>query len=217
MPIVVDQLSLPPMGTNCFIVQRERGAAECVVVDPGAAATEIRLQLARLGTRPAAILVTHCHWDHIGAVADLAEATGAPVYMEATESQVMENPRAFYPDVPVRPYAPDVRLEGDETFEVADIEWETLRVPGHSPGHVAYHSDGCLFSGDVLFAGSVGRTDIPFGDWDVLLQSIRTLVERFPPDTRVYPGHGFPTTLGRELDRNPFLGELRAAAREEAP
>ena len=84
-------------------------------------------------------------------------------------------------------------------------------MPGHSPGHVAYYADGALFSGDVLFAGSVGRTDLPFGDWDTLLDSIRRLADAYPPETTVYPGHGPPTTLGQELARNPFLAELRAS------
>jgi hydroxyacylglutathione hydrolase len=104
-----------------------------------------------------------------------------------------------------------VTLEGGEKLEVAGISFEAALVPGHSPGHLAYHADGCLFSGDVLFAGSVGRTDLPFGDWDTLLDSIRSLVERYPPDTVVYSGHGPPTTLGAELARNPFLAELRTS------
>ena len=109
----------------------------------------------------------------------------------------------------MRGCTPDVLLEGGETFEVAGMSFEVLSVPGHSPAHIAYYADGCLFSGDVLFAGSVGRTDLPGGDWDTLLASIRMLVERFPPETAVYPGHGPVTTLGDELVRNPFLAELR--------
>ena len=89
--------------------------------------------------------------------------------------------------------------------------WQTLPVPGHSPGHLAFAADGALFSGDVLFAGSVGRVDLPGGDWETLLDSISRLAERFPPETVVYSGHGQPTTLGEELARNPFLAELRAA------
>jgi glyoxylase-like metal-dependent hydrolase (beta-lactamase superfamily II) len=103
-----------------------------------------------------------------------------------------------------------VRLEGDETFEVAGLTFETLFVPGHSPGHVAYPTDGAVFSGDVLFAGSVGRTDLPFADWDTLVESIRLLFDRLPAETVVYPGHGPQTTLGAERERNPFLAELRA-------
>jgi hydroxyacylglutathione hydrolase len=208
--LVVDRYQLGQIGTNGYVVRAERGAAEAVVIDPGGDATTIRLELASAGARCVAILITHTHWDHIGAVAELAQGTGAPVYVSEEEAQVLERPRDFYPDVPVGAYTPDVRLQGDETLQVAGISFEVLRVPGHSPGHLAYYADGCLFSGDVLFAGSVGRTDLPFADWDTLLESIRTLAERFPPETIVYSGHGPPTTLGAELARNPFLAELRA-------
>ena len=112
--------------------------------------------------------------------------------------------------VHVRAYEPEVLLDGDETFEVAGLRFQTLLVPGHSPAHLAFHADGCLFSGDVLFQGGVGRTDLLGGDWDTLVESIRSLVDRFPPETVVYPGHGPATTLGAELARNPFLVELRA-------
>jgi glyoxylase-like metal-dependent hydrolase (beta-lactamase superfamily II) len=99
-------------------------------------------------------------------------------------------------------------------LEVAGIAFDVLSVPGHSPAHVAYHADGALFSGDVLFAGSVGRTDLPGADWDTLLGSIRMLVDTLPPETAVYPGHGPITTLGAELARNPFLADLRAEQAE---
>ena len=102
-------------------------------------------------------------------------------------------------------------LKGDETLELAGITFETLRVPGHSPGHLAFHADGCLFSGDVLFAGSVGRTDLPGPTTRPLVESLRLLTERFPAETVVYSGHGPPTTLGAELDRNPFLAPLRVS------
>ena len=211
MPPVVDRYELGPIGTNCYVARADRGATEAVVVDPGGDVTELRLALARAGARCTAILITHSHWDHLGGVADLAEGTGAPVHVSAVEAPVLERPRDFYGDVPVRGYSADVRLEGDETLELAGMTFETTPVPGHSPGHLAFYADGTLFSGDVLFAGSVGRTDLPFTDWDTLLESIRRLVDRYPPDTVVYSGHGPPTTLGAELERNPFLGELRAA------
>ena len=110
----------------------------------------------------------------------------------------------------IRPYAADVLLDGGESLELAGIAFDVLSVPGHSPAHLAYEADGCLFSGDVLFAGSVGRTDLPGADWSRLVESLRLLVETYPPETVVYPGHGPATTLGQELARNPFLGELRA-------
>ena len=211
MALAVEQLALGPIGTNCYLVRRERGAAEAAVIDPSGDAAGIRLRLAGLGARCAAVLVTHGHWDHLVAVADLAEGTGAPVWMAEGERTLLEEPAAFTPPgVTVRPYTPDVLLSGGETVDAAGISFEVVAVPGHSPAHVAYHADGCLFSGDVLFAGSVGRTDLPGASWETLLDSIRTLLDRFPPETVVYPGHGPATTLGAELARNPFLADLRA-------
>jgi hydroxyacylglutathione hydrolase len=210
MPPVVDRYELGPIRTNCYVVRAERGAAEAVVVDPGDDATSLRLELARLGVKAAGILVTHTHYDHIGAVADLAEASGAPVYVSQEEAVVLERPSDFYPGQQIRPWDADVRLAGDETIDLAGLSFETIQVPGHSPGHLAYYTDEALFSGDVLFAGSVGRTDLPRASWDTLVESIRVLVDRFPAETVVYSGHGPPTTLGTELSRNPFLAELRA-------
>ena len=213
MPLAVDRYELGTVGTNCYVVRVERGAPAAVVVDPGDDAARVRLELARAGARCEAILVTHTHYDHIGAVADLAEGTGAPVYAPAGELRVLERPDDFYRSlgVSIRPWTPEHLLEGGEELELAGIALEVVAVPGHSPGHLAYHGDGCLFSGDVLFAGSVGRTDLLGGNWETLVESIRTLTERYPPETVVYSGHGPPTTLGTELARNPFLAELRAS------
>ena len=211
MSLAVDRYELGQIGTNCYVVRPSRGAREAVVIDPGDDAAQFRLELARLGASCAAILITHCHYDHIGAVADLAEATGAPVHVPELEREILANADTVYSafGVRVRPYRDAAPVEGGDTIDAAKIGFETVSVPGHSPGHVAYHADGCLFSGDVLFAGSVGRVDLPGGDWDTLLASIRGLAERYPPETVVYSGHGPPTTLGDELRRNPFLAELR--------
>jgi glyoxylase-like metal-dependent hydrolase (beta-lactamase superfamily II) len=213
VPPIVDSYVLGPARENGYVVRADRGSAEAVVVDPGDDAAQLRLDLARVGARCAGILVTHCHWDHLGGVADLAEGTGAPVYMSREEAPVLASPDDFYAGfgVRIRPWAADVLLEGDETFELAGLSFETVLVPGHSPAHLAFATDGCLFSGDVLFAGGVGRVDLPGADWDTLVASIRSLFDRFPPETVVYPGHGVPTTLGAELARNPFLAELRTA------
>jgi glyoxylase-like metal-dependent hydrolase (beta-lactamase superfamily II) len=208
---VVEQVPLGPIGTNCYIARLSASSSEAAVIDPSGDATGLRLLLASLGARCSAILVTHGHWDHLVGVGDLAEGTGAPVHMPEGERTLLESPDRFTPaGVTVRPHVPDVLLEGGETIEAAGMAFDVVAVPGHSPAHVAYHAEGSLFSGDVLFAGSVGRTDLPGADWDTLVDSIRRLVETYPPETVVYPGHGPTTTLGAELARNPFLAELRA-------
>jgi hydroxyacylglutathione hydrolase len=209
--LAVDRYELGPFRTNCYVVRADRNAPEATVVDPGSDASALRLELARLKTSCSAILVTHGHFDHLGAVADLAEGTGAPVYMPNGERDRLEHYTEFAPaNVPGRAYTPDTLLEGGETIDVARISFDCVSIPGHSPAHVGFYTEGHLFSGDLLFAGSVGRVDLPGGDWDTLLASVRMLADRFPPDTIVYPGHGETTTLGDELARNPFLAELRA-------
>lgn len=212
MALVVDRYPLGQFQTNCFFVRTDRGAAEAAVVDPGADAAQLRLELAQMGASCAAILITHGHFDHLGGVADLAEGTGAPVYMPEGERETLEQFHNYAPPAfPGRPYTPDHLLEGSETVSVAGIDFEVVAIPGHSAAHIGYYADGCLFSGDLLFADSVGRVDIPGGDWETLLASVRCLTDRYPGDTIVYPGHGPQTTLGRELDRNPFLAELRTS------
>ena len=211
MSLAVNRYELGPIGTNCYVVRAHDRAHEAVVVDPGADAPRILEELAALEATCAAILITHGHWDHLGGVAELAQATGAPVYMADDERLLLEDVNSFTPPgVELQPYSPDVTLKGDEVLELAGMSFETLRVPGHSPAHLAYHTEGAVFSGDLLFAGSVGRTDLPGADWDTLVESIRTLADRYPRDTIVYSGHGPETTIGAELDRNPFLAELRA-------
>jgi hydroxyacylglutathione hydrolase len=146
MPLAVDRHELGPIGTNCYVVRADRRATEAVIVDPGADAAELRLRLARDGLRCVAILVTHTHYDHIGAVAELAEATEAPVYAPDGEADVLERPEDVYGPMGIhlRGRRPDVRLQGDETLDVAGIHFESMLVPGHSPAHLAFAAEGAV-------------------------------------------------------------------------
>lgn len=212
MPPAVDRLTLGPLATNCYVVRLDHASSEALIIDPSGTAEEICAALAVVGARCVAILVTHGHFDHITALADLAEQTRAPVHAPAAERALLEHPERFTPPgINVRPCVPEVLLEGGERLVVAGIELDVLSVPGHSPGHVAYSTGGNVFSGDVLFAGSVGRTDFPGGDWPTLIASIGSLLAELPPETVLHPGHGPSTTLGAELATNPFLAELRDA------
>jgi glyoxylase-like metal-dependent hydrolase (beta-lactamase superfamily II) len=209
MTLAVDSFVMGPFGSNCYVIRSERGAPEAAVVDPGDDPTPLRLELARMGSRAAGILVTHTDVDHIGGVAALAEGTGVEVWAPADEVEAMRAGETRG-GMRVAPHDPAHTIRGGDEVTVAGITFEVVDVPGHSAGHVAFHADGQLFSGDLLFAGSVGRVDLPGGDWDTLLDSVRRLLDRFPEDTVVHPGHGPATTLGRELQSNPFLRDLRA-------
>ena len=211
MPLDVEMLTVGSFAENCFLLRRQ-GSDRVLVVDPGEEAERILTAAGELGTVEA-ILLTHCHFDHIGAVAPVAAATGAPVYCPAIEVPVLADIMAFVPWEgfgPYESYEADETVAGGETLELAGLELDVIFTPGHSPGHVTYSVRGeeAIFSGDLLFQGSVGRVDLPGGDWPTLLDSIRTLVDSHSPETTVYPGHMGITTLGAERATNPFLAEL---------
>jgi glyoxylase-like metal-dependent hydrolase (beta-lactamase superfamily II) len=208
----VRMLTVGPVAENCFVLRRD-GADRGLIVDPGEEAERILHVVDELGIGIDAILVTHTHFDHIGAVAPVADATGAPVYCPEIEVPVLADIMSYVPWPgfgPYESYDADETVAGGETLELAGFEIEVLFTPGHSPGHVTYaiRDEAALFSGDVLFQGSVGRVDLPGGDWSTLLESIRSLVDGFPEETRVHPGHMGLTTLGAERATNPFLAEL---------
>jgi glyoxylase-like metal-dependent hydrolase (beta-lactamase superfamily II) len=211
--IDVRMFTVGPVAENCFIV-REKGSSTGLIVDPGDEADKLLKALEQLQIETVeAILVTHTHFDHIGAVAPVAEATGAPVWCPEMEVPVLADIMAFVPWPgfgPYESYDADHTVTGGETLELAGFKIDVIFTPGHSPGHVTYAiaDQQALFSGDVLFQGSVGRVDLPGGDWPTLLKSIETLVDTYPEDTTVYPGHGPITTLGHERATNPFLREL---------
>jgi hydroxyacylglutathione hydrolase len=199
---------------NCFLLRRD-GAQNALIVDPGEEAERVLEAVKELDVTVEAILVTHCHFDHIGAVAPIAKATGAPVYVSEIERPVLADIMSYVPFAgfgPYESYEADHTLKGGETLELAGFEIDVLFTPGHSPGHLTYSvvGENAIFSGDVLFQGSVGRVDLPGGNWETLLASIGTLVESLPEDTTVYPGHMGITSLGVERRTNPFLAELAA-------
>lgn len=203
-----------PVQENCFIARAD-GSTRAVIIDPGDEADRILAPVRELGLEVEAVLLTHTHFDHVGAVAPVARETGAPVYVSEIERPVLADIMSYVPFAGIGPYESyeaDHVLRGGEQLELAGLEIDVLFTPGHSPGHLSFSipSEQALFSGDVLFQGSVGRTDLPGGDWDTLLASIGTLVESLPEDTTVYPGHMGITNLGTERRTNPFLGELAA-------
>jgi hydroxyacylglutathione hydrolase len=213
--IDVRMFTVGPVQENCFIV-RAKGSPRALIIDPGDEAERLLQAVSDLGIEAVdAVLITHTHFDHIGAVAPVARATGAPVYCPKLETQVLANVMDYVPWPgfgPYESYEADHSVQGGEVLELAGLGIEVLFTPGHSPGHVTYAlaEEDALFSGDVLFQGSVGRVDLPGGDWPTLLSSIESLLERFPGETTVYPGHMGTTTLERELATNPFLRELAA-------
>ena len=228
----VRAFTVGPVQENAYIVSTAPlpGAAgpgrPAVIIDPGDEAPRLLAAVQELGVQIEAILITHCHFDHIGAVAPLAEATGAPVYCPEIERSALTDIMRWVPPGfgPFDSYEPEHTVAGGERLSLAGLDIEVLFTPGHSPGHVTYAiaptaeaaaGERALLSGDVLFAGSVGRVDLPGGDWATLERSIGELLRRFPEQTVVHPGHMGVTTLGRERDTNPFLSELRVPVSRE--
>jgi hydroxyacylglutathione hydrolase len=214
---------------NCYILSDPEqapgpdGLRPAVIVDPGEEPERLLEAAQALGVRIDAILLTHCHFDHIGAVAPVARATNAPVYCPEIERPVLADVMSWVPAGfgPFESWEAEHTVAGGEHLSLAGLEIDVVFTPGHSPGHVTYAiapaSAGVgadaktvsLLSGDVLFQGSVGRVDLPGGDWPTLERSIGGLMRAYAPETVVYPGHMGVTTLGRERDTNPFLTELR--------
>jgi hydroxyacylglutathione hydrolase len=239
--IDVHAFTVGPVQENAYLVRAGAQATRALMVDPGEEPRRLLDAATALGVEIEAILITHCHFDHVGAVAPVARATGAPVYCPEIELGVLADITKWtMPGFgPFESWQAEHTVKGGEKLLLADMDVEVLFTPGHSPGHVTYAIDRAsastqgsasvedkegsvgsqpaLFSGDVLFQGSVGRVDLPGGDWATLERSIGMLMSRFERDTVAYPGHMGVTTLGREWDTNPFLAELRAAAMSPVP
>ncbi len=225
----VRMFTVGPVQENAYIVRASNASTRAVIVDPGEEPERLLEAATELGVRIEGILITHCHFDHVGAVAPVAKATGAPVWCPEFERPLLSEIMKWVPPGfgPFESYEPEHTVKGGERIAVAGMEFEVVFTPGHSPGHVTYVLEGAdeksgapgagpeaplLLSGDVLFQGSVGRVDLPGGDWNTLERSIAELIRRYPSQTVVYPGHMGVTTLGRELTTNPFLQELRVPA-----
>jgi glyoxylase-like metal-dependent hydrolase (beta-lactamase superfamily II) len=212
MAMDVRMFTVGPVQENTFLFNRE-GSDRALIVDPGEEAPKLLGAIEELGLKLDGILLTHTHFDHVGAVAPVAQATGADVWVPELEKAVLADINAYvpWPDFgPFENWEAEHTLSGGERLELAGFGIDVLFTPGHSPGHVTFSipDEQVVFSGDVLFQGSVGRTDLPGGDTATLMESIRTLVDTLPGETRVCPGHMGVTTLAAERATNPFLAEL---------
>ena len=205
--MIVEMLTVGPFQENCYVIG---DGATGAIIDPGDEAARITLAVEQTGLEIGQILVTHTHIDHVGAVAALADEYACPVLMHAEAEPMLEQLPAQaimmglrFGKVPVV----DRHVDDEEVVEVGGLELRSLYTPGHAPGHLAFYieSEGLVLSGDALFAGSVGRTDLFGGDMEVLMRSINERLLTLPDETRVCPGHGPYTTIGDERANNPFL------------
>lgn len=215
-PLDVRCFSVGPIQENAYFVRASAEATSALLIDPGEESQRLLNAARDLGVQIEAILITHCHFDHIGAVAPIARGTGAPVYCPEIEAGVLADIMKWTMSGfgPFESWQAEETVRGGERLRLAGMDIDVVFTPGHSPGHVTYaisnaDEPAVLLSGDVLFQGSVGRVDLPGGDWATLERSIAELIRRFPAESTVYPGHMGTTTLGRELQTNPFLAELR--------
>ncbi len=209
-------MAVGPLQANCYLALAGGGGgagagAAAFLVDPGGDPDLVMSEVERCKAAVAAIFITHGHHDHIGAAVDLAGAADAPIYGSAEVEAVLADPDMFrlFPGLPdVTAGEVDRILGGGEQVQVGGVIVKAVQAPGHSPGSLCYFSEGALFTGDLLFHGSVGRTDLPGGSFDQLVESIRELNRAFPPETLVYPGHGNSSTLGEEKRNNIFLADI---------
>jgi glyoxylase-like metal-dependent hydrolase (beta-lactamase superfamily II) len=207
--MILEMLTVGPFQENCYVLGDEASGVGAVV-DPGDEAARIAMAVEQTGLEIGSIIVTHAHIDHVGAVAALVDEYSCPVLMHAEAEPMLEQ-------VPTQAMMMGLRFgkvptvdhhigEG-EMVEVGDLRLRPLYTPGHAPGHLAFYieEEGLVLSGDALFAGSVGRVDLPGGSMEVLMRSIEERLMTLPDETRVYPGHGPQTQIGNERVSNPFL------------
>jgi hydroxyacylglutathione hydrolase len=205
----VRMFTVGQIAENTYLFRRD-GSDRALMVDPGDEADKLLAAVDALGVTLDGILLTHTHFDHVGAVAPVARATGAEVWVPKIEAFVLADIMSFVPWPgfgPFESYEAEHTLEGGEKLPLAGFEIDVIFTPGHSPGHVTFSipDEQAIFSGDVLFQQSIGRTDLPGGDYATLIASIRDVLFPFGDAARVYSGHGTATTIGRERRTNPFL------------
>ncbi len=199
-------LPVGPLQANCHILRDPAGPA--VIIDPGGDADRIMARCRDL--RPEQVLLTHGHVDHVAAARALQRDLGLPVLAHPEDWHFVAKPHPYFAQMVggVEPCTPDGELSDGQEIHVGAISLRVMHTPGHSLGSVCLQWGDDIFTGDTLFAGSVGRTDLPGGDWDTLAQSLRRLVATLSPEAVVYPGHGPSTTMRDELAENPFLQDL---------
>ncbi len=205
--LVLEHLTVGPLQANCFIVGDEE-SGEAVIIDPGGDGDMILNAVGRKPWKVTAILNTHAHFDHIAANAMVKNGTGAPLMAPRGDalfiSQAHISARMYGLEVDGSP-DPDRLLDDGDSIDLGDEKIKVMSTPGHTPGGATFVTSIGIFPGDSIFAGSIGRTDLPGGDYDTLIESIKSRILSLDDDTPVYPGHGPATTVGREREHNPFL------------
>jgi len=213
--VKVQTITVGAFQENCYLLIDDR-ANRAVIVDPGGEPQRLITEIERSGATLEAIWITHAHVDHVGAIASVKERWNVPVYLHPLDRRLYEaaGRQAEVYGVPFEePPAPDHEFADGEELKIGTREMKVLHAPGHSPGHVVIHGDGIALVGDCLFAGSIGRTDLPMSNPQNLAESLKKIAA-LPPDTVVYPGHGPETTIGEERTSNPFLnGTARIVGR----
>lgn len=207
--MILARIVVGPLEVNCYILADEN-TGEAVLIDPGADAEDILRVVRDKNLKVRYIINTHAHFDHVGANAKIKQETGAQILMHEADLDMLEgavDQAAFFGSRILPPPAPDIYVKDGDSVSAGEITLTVLHTPGHSRGGICLLADGMVFTGDSLFAGSIGRTDFDGGDLMTLINSIRTKLLRLPEDTRVFPGHGPDTTIGQELKDNPFLND----------